>query len=167
MSSDWIFNSNSESDNIELIYCSAVLESCPPQYVFTIKMKSGIVLNFQDYKKHINVFSESDMFAIQATQDNLNALYNKEDNLYFNEDQEGYNLTKNKTFEKTTNTKTAGKQTAVNQTAGKQTVVNQTAVNQTQVAPVATEAPNTQPLLAPRRPTIFERIRAFFTGISC
>ena len=99
MSSDWVFNStSSESNNIELIYCSAVLESCPAQYVFSIKMKSGTVLNLNDYKRHINIFSESDMVAISAAGDNLTALYNKEDKLYFNEDDAGYNLTKDKTF---------------------------------------------------------------------
>ncbi len=99
MSSDWVFNSVSQDENIELIYCSAVLESCPPQYVFSIKMKSGQILSFHDSHKHLNLFNESDLAAIKAAEENLNTLYEREDKLYFNEDIEGYNLTKNLTFQ--------------------------------------------------------------------
>ena len=102
MSSDWVFNSLSQDENIELIYCSAVLESCPPQYVFTIKMKSGTILAFHDNPKYVNLFTQGDLAAIKAAGDNLNALYSKEDKLYFNEDIEGYNLTKNHSFRKPT-----------------------------------------------------------------
>ena len=102
MSSDWVFNSLSENENIELIYCSAVLESCPAQYVFTIKMKSGQILAFSDHPKFVNLFTESDLVAIKSAGENLNDLYAKEDKLYFNEDIKGYNLTKNCSFRKPT-----------------------------------------------------------------
>jgi hypothetical protein len=102
MSSDWVFNSNSADENIELIYCSAVLESCPPQYVFTIKMKSGQILAFSDSPKFVNLFTANDLLAIKSAGQNLNDLYAKEDKLYFNEDIEGYNLTKNCSFRKPT-----------------------------------------------------------------
>jgi hypothetical protein len=102
MSSDWVFNSTSQNENIELIYCSAVLESCPPQYVFNIKMKSGQILAFHNSRKYINLFNESDLVAIKSAEENLTALYEKEDKLYFNEDAEGYELTKNHSFRKPT-----------------------------------------------------------------
>jgi hypothetical protein len=102
MSSDWVFNSVSQDENIELIYCSAVLESCPPQYVFSIKMKSGQILSFHDSHKYANLFNENDILAIKAAEENLNTLYEKEDKLYFNEDAEGYELTKNVSFRKPT-----------------------------------------------------------------
>jgi hypothetical protein len=102
MSSDWVFNSVSEDENIELIYCSAVLESCPPQYVFSIKMKSGLILAFNDHPKYVNLFNDGDLEAIKAAEENLNALYSKEDKLYFNEDAEGYELTKSRSFRKPT-----------------------------------------------------------------
>jgi hypothetical protein len=102
MSSDWVFNSTSQDENIELIYCSAVLESCPPQYVFNIKMKSGQILAFHDSRKYVNLFNKSDLLAIKAAEENLNVLYEKEDKLYFNEDAEGYELTKSRSFRKPT-----------------------------------------------------------------
>jgi hypothetical protein len=102
MSSDWVFDSVSQNENIQLIYCSAVLESCPPQYVFSIKMKSGLILSFQDSHKYVNLFTEGDLLAIKAARENLNDLYSKEDKLYFNEDTEGYELTKNISFRKPT-----------------------------------------------------------------
>ena len=80
MSSTWVFNSTSDSDNIQSIYCGRILESYPPKYVFSIKMKSGSVINFNDYKKYINTFSESDMVAISAAEINLNELYKKNKN---------------------------------------------------------------------------------------
>jgi hypothetical protein len=102
MSSDWVFNSVSGDENIELIYCSAILESCPPQYVFNIKMKSGQILAFYDHPKYVNLFNEGDLVAIKAAGENLNALYEREDKLYFNEDVEGYELTKGLSFRKPT-----------------------------------------------------------------
>jgi hypothetical protein len=65
-------------------------------------MKSGKILTFHEHPKYVNLFTELDLVAIKEAQENLDALYEKEDKLYFNEDIEGYNLTKNCSFSKPT-----------------------------------------------------------------
>ena len=65
-------------------------------------MKSEKILTFHDHPKYVNLFTTRDLVAIKATGDNLDALYGKEDKLYFNEDDVGYNLTKNCSFSKST-----------------------------------------------------------------